>query len=220
MASKQNITKRVQIDKTKSLLLILVAGASAITVFCLVASKTYFSETSYLNRIASEKEKALKQLKANKKAAVTLAASYKTFAAADPNALGGTPAGKGEKDGDNARLVLDALPSKYDFPALTASLEKLLSGYTINNITGSDDGVVQDQPATETKPVEMPFSINVGSDYKGIQTLVTTFERSIRPFQISTLDLTGTNTALIANIGSKTYYQPEKTLDNGSKVIK
>lgn len=220
MANKPNTPKRIQVDKTKTKLLAIVAGAAIITVFALMASKTYLSESNYLNRVTGAKEKALKQLKANKDAVSKLTASYKTFAESAPNALGGDPNGTAERDGDNGRLVLDALPSKYDFPALTSSIEKLLAGYSINDITGNDDSVQQDLAENEAGPVEMPFSITVTSDYKGMQALVSTFERSIRPFQILTLDFSGSNTALQANISAKTYYQPEKDLKTGTEVIK
>lgn len=220
MANTPRSNKRVQVDKAKSMLLGIVAGASVLSVFALVASKTYFSQASYLNKVAGEKEKALNQLKANKEAVGTLVASYKTFAASTPNLLSGSPTGKGEKDGDNARLVLDALPSKYDFPAMTTSLEKLLTGYSINSITGVDDATLQDQAASAPAPIDMPFTLNVGTDYKGMKGLVETFERSIRPFQILTLDITGSNKNLQATIGAKTFYQPEKDLKITTKVVK
>lgn len=214
-------TKRVQVDKAKARLLALVAVASVITVFALVACKTYYGEAAYLSRVSGEKEKALKQLKANKAAVNTLVDSYKTFASQDPNVLGGTPNGNGERDGDNARLILDALPSKYDFPALTTSLEKLLSGYNINSISGSDDAVTQDKVSGGTpQPVDIPFTLNVSSDYAGIKKLASTFEHSIRPFQVLSLDLSGNNNILQVNITAKTFYQPEKNLEIGTKVIK
>lgn len=216
-----HLTKRTQVDKAKARLLALVATASVITVFALVASKTYYSEASYLSRVSGEKEKALEQLRANKAAVNTLVDSYKTFASQDPNVLGGTPRGNGERDGDNARLILDALPSKYDFPALATSLEKLLTGYSINSISGNDDAVVQDRATGGTpQPVDIPFTLNVSSDYAGIKNLATTFERSIRPFQILSLDLSGNNNILQVNVTAKTFYQPEKNLEIGTKVIK
>lgn len=215
-----HLTKRIQVDKAKTTLLAVVATASAITMFGLVATKTFYSEAAYLNRVASEKEKAVKQLKANKAAVATLVDSYKTFATQDPNVLGGKPTGTGERDGDNARLILDALPSKYDFPALTTSLEKLLAGYTINSISGNDESVTNSATGDSNTPVDMPFTLNVSSDYKGLKNLISTFERSIRPFQILSLDLSGNNSILQANITAKTFYQPEKNLEIGSKVIK
>lgn len=214
-----HLSKRVQIDKTQAVMLGLVVAASVVTMFSLVASKTYFSQANYLNKVAGKKEKAVKQLKANKDAVSTLVKSYQSFASQDPNLIGGTPPGKGERDGDNGRLVLDALPSKYDFPALATSLEKLLAGYTINSINGSDAGSSQTN-SVQIKPIAMPFTLDVSSDYAGIQKLSGTFEKSIRPFQILGIKLNGTNAILQATITAQTFYQPEKNLKIGSEVVK
>lgn len=214
-------TKRGQVDKAKATLFAIVAGASVITVFALIASKTYLREANYLNKIASNKETALTQLKANKEAVSKLVESYKTFASQDPNLIGGKSTANGERDGDNARLILDALPSKYDFPALVSSVEKLLNGYTINGITGSDDSLAIEQ--AKDKPVqlvEMPFTLDINTDYKGAQNLVTSFERSIRPFQVQTMEFNGSNAKLQILLNVKTFYQPEKDLKIDKKVIK
>ncbi len=219
MAKNLHQTKRIQVDKTQAMMLGLVIGASIITMFSLVASKTFLSQANYLNKVASEKEKAVKQLKANKTAVATLVASYKSFAAQNPNLIGGSGIGSGERDGDNGKLVLDALPSKYDFPALATSLEKLLTGYKINAITGTDDASAQ-ATGSATKAVAMPFSVDIKSDYAGIQKLSATLEKSIRPFQVQSILLTGTNTNIQAVISANTFYQPEKDLKIGSKVVK
>src|SRR6185295_4516028 len=107
-------SKRVQVDKAQTTLFLIVAGAALITVFGLVASKSYFSEAAYLNRVAGEKQTALDQLKANKNAVTELVQKYNDFAAKDTNIISGSKAGTGPRDGDNPRLILDALPSKYD----------------------------------------------------------------------------------------------------------
>ena len=213
------VTKKVQVDKAKATILGVVIAASMLSVFALVASKSYLAQANYLNKVAGEKEKAVKQLKANEAAVSTLVASYKSFSDQNPNLLGGVKTGNGDKDGDNARLVLDALPSKYDFPALATSLEKLLTGYTINTISGSDDNITQSQ-GENSELVEMPFTVDVGTDYKGMQALLTTFEKSIRPFQIMNIELNGTNTKLQSTITAKTFYQPEKDLRITTKVVK
>lgn len=219
MANIAHQTKRMQVNKAQATMLALVIGASIVTVFALVASKSFFNQAKYLNKVATEKEKAVTQLKSNKDAVSKLVASYKSFAGQNPNLLGGSPNTNGDHDGDNGRLVLDALPSKYDFPALTTSLEKLLTGYTITSINGTDDGVAQSTGGA-TAPVPIPFSLTVGSDYPGIQKLITTFERSIRPFQVQTITLSGDNTQLTAVINAQTFYQPEKNLKIGTTVIK
>lgn len=218
MAKTVNQTKRLQVDKTQTTMLSIVVVASIITMFALVASKSFFSQATYLNRVSSEKEKAVKQLKANTEAVSKLVESYGAFSQQNPNIIGGNSKASGERDGDNGRLILDALPSEYDFPALTTSLEKLLTGYTINSIAGTDD--VAAQTSTESNPVAMPFTLDVNSDYSGIQKLSATFEKSIRPFQILSLQLSGTNGNLQASISAQTFYQPERNLNIETKVIR
>lgn len=212
-------SKRVQLDKANAVMLSIVIGASVLSASALVVSKSFYSQASYLNRVATEKEKALKQLKKNESAVSTLVASYKTFTEKNPNLIGGSRTGNGERDGDNARLILDALPSKYDFPAMATSIEKLLTGYSISSITGSDDTISQSQ-ADNAQLVEMPFKMEVDTDYQQMQKLLNTFEKSIRPFQLESVTFTGTNNKLKGVISAKTFYQPEKNLKIVYKVIK
>jgi Tfp pilus assembly protein PilO len=126
-------------------------------------------------------------------------------------------------DGDNAKIILDALPSKYDFPALTTSLEKLAlsQGVNIESMTGTDDEVAQTDSASSTPvPIAMPFQITVTGNYASIQKVVKAFEKSIRPIQIQTLQLTGSDQKMQMNITAQTYYQPEKTLNIKREVVK
>src|SRR6185436_19057656 len=98
-----------------------------ITVFSLMASRGLLGQRSYQARVINEKGKAVKQLQSNVAATKSLVDSYSNFTSLSSNVLGGNPRGTGDKDGDNGKIVLDSLPSKYDFPALTTSLEKILS---------------------------------------------------------------------------------------------
>jgi hypothetical protein len=139
------VSKRTELSKSKTRLFVALVIASIISSASLVAAIGYYRQASYLNKVTSAKEDAVEQLKINKDAVSSLEEAYKTFASLSPNMLGGIPAGNNERDGDNGRLVLDALPSSYDFPALATSLEKLLAGYTINSITGTDDATAQAQ---------------------------------------------------------------------------
>lgn len=136
--------------------------------------------------------------------------------------MGGVLLVKGERDGDNAKIVLDALPSKYDFPALASSLEKVLSSgdYTINNITGVDDEVNQQTNETDTAPVEIPFQVGASGSYASIQKLVDSLERSIRPFSVTKITFSGDDGELQAQVDAKTFYLPEKTLKITTKEVK
>src|SRR5882762_6204910 len=134
--AKTASTKRALIDKANSQVVIVTSIAAFILVFSMVATKTLISQATYQNRVIGAKKTAVKQLKADIKATDTLKSSYKAFVSTAQNAIGGNPDGTGQQDGNNTKIVLDALPSSYDFPALATSLDKLLTGQgvTINSI--------------------------------------------------------------------------------------
>lgn len=218
-------TKRKLIDKANFTVVVAVSVAAFITIFCLVSAKALWSQRSYQSRAIESREKARDQLDTNVKAATKLATAYEAFAASQENIIGGSATGSGDRDGDNARIILDALPSKYDFPALATSLEKLAKGQnlTLEGITGTDDEAKQQKAVLSPvpKPVDVPFKIHVSGNYDSIQSLIGVFERSIRPFVINQFKFEaeqGTNVSL--SIDAKTYYQPEKTLQFKSEVVK
>ena len=153
MATENRSVKHVQIDKANSRMVAIVAMAAFVVVFSLVASRALLGQRSYQARVIAGKQKAVKQLKDNITSVDSLVKSYSVFVSSSTNVLGGNSTGTGAQDGDNAKLVLDALPSQYDFPALATSLEKILTSknYKINSITGTDDEIKQ-QNKTKPKP--------------------------------------------------------------------
>lgn len=210
MVKLQLSFKRLAIDKaTKTILGVLVLTA-AVAVFALVASRALFIQLSYQNKVITAKKTALKQLKSNINAVNSLVGAYKAF---DENAesIIGTP-------DKNSKIVLDSLPSKYDFPALATSLEKILSGYEIGSISGNDDEVAQ-QSAAGSILVEIPFQVGVTTNFANIQKLIEDFDRSIRPLHILTLELSGSDDNMNMNLTAKTYYQSEKTLEIKTKEL-
>jgi hypothetical protein len=126
MAQGQISLKRVGVDKANARIVMVSAGAAFLSVFFIISSIALFSQIRYQNKVISQKKVAVKQLDANLKARDELVDKYKAFVAAPQNILQGNPDGTGPADGSNAKLVLDSLPSKYDFPALTSSIEKLV----------------------------------------------------------------------------------------------
>lgn len=217
-------TKRALIDKANSTVVIVVGIAAFVFVFSLVATKTMLGQAAYQNRIISAKRVAVNQLKTDIASTDQLKASYDAFVGTTQNALGGNPGGSGPQDGDNAKIVLDALPSSYDFPALTTSLESLLAnqGVTITTISGTDDEVAQstNQSSSNPQSVPIPFQIAVTGDYTGVQNVIGAFERSIRPIQVQTLDLSGNAGNLTLSVTAQTFYQPAKSLNINKTVVK
>lgn len=210
MAIIQLSFKRLAIDKAaKSILAILVAG-SVLTVFGLAGSRALINQLRYQNKVIAAKSAAVNQLKKNVQAVSELETAYQAFDNA-PESLLGTP-------DKNSKIILDALPSKYDFPALTTSLEKLLDGYKIENITGTDDEVAQ-STTPGSQVVEIPFAIGASANYQLIQKLINDFDRSIRPMHILTMELSGNDSDMKIDITAKTFYQAEKTLEITTKEI-
>jgi hypothetical protein len=225
MAKTASFTKRTLITKANSTMVIATGIAAFVLVFSAIASKTLISQASYQNRVISVKKKALATLESDLAARDSLVASYRSFVNTPQNVLGGNPDGTGDQDGDNAKVILDALPSRYDFPALATSLEKLISsqGLIILGISGTDEEITQSVAQTEgsePQPIAMPFQLQVGGSYEGIQNLVDVFRRSIRPFQVQKVEISGDEGSMTATIDAQTFYQPEKSLNIKTEVVR
>jgi hypothetical protein len=219
--AKKIISKRLQIDKSQATIVGFIAAAVFVAVFSLISSRALFSQSLYQTKVKEKKELARDNNEQNLDTVGDLVQSYQEFVNLSPNMLDGNPEGNGEKDGDNARLVLDALPSKYDFPAMTSSIEKIVKDKKLNldEITGVDDEVAQNQ-ITDSTIQEMPVQIIVSGSVGNIQRLVSTLERSIRPFAIEKIVLEGGANDMKATIDMKTYYQPEKKLEIKEEEVK
>lgn len=218
-------TKRLAISKANAQMVAAVGVASFVTVFCLIASKAVFSQNQYQGRVTKAKETAHKQLQDNLSAFDTLVASYKTFDGKKTNVIGGSKDGAGDNDGSNSKIILDALPSSYDFPALTSSLEKIANDRHLNlaDISGTDDQLNQQSNLSSDSPeaVQMPFTLGIkNANYTSVQDLVKALQHSIRPMQIDTMDLTGGSSDMTLTLTAHTFYQPGKSVNISTKVVK
>lgn len=224
MARTTSLTKRSLISKANSTIVVATALSAFILVVGLVAGRSLVGQLLYQNRVIDAKKEALAQLRHNLDAVDSLEESYQDFVEKNPNVLAGSPDGAGPMDGDNAKIVLDALPSKYDFPALTSSLEKLITDQNLAfvGMTGNDEEVAQQeaQSATNPQPVVIPFEVQVTGQYGSIRNLVDVLRLSIRPFKIQNLELSGAESNMIVSIRAETYYQPAKDLTIETKVVR
>jgi len=66
----------------------------------------------------------------------------------------------------------------------------------------------------------MPFQVQVSGSYDSIKSLINLFDKSIRPFQIQTVELSGGQDNMTATISAQTFYQPAKTFNVSTEVIK
>lgn len=221
MAKPRQSQKRSQLEKANTRMVITVALAAFVVIFSLVASRALWIRMSHQAKVINQKEIARDQLESNLATIDDLKTAYTTFIETNQNVIGGNPAGTGDKDGDNAKIVLDALPSKYDFPGLATSLEKVIkaNGSNINSISGIDDEIAQMGEKGANAPIEVPFEMAAAGNYQSTQDLLTLLQRSIRPIQVQTLDVSGSNSDLVLNLTALTYYQPERALRVQTKVV-
>jgi hypothetical protein len=242
--------KHLQIDKDNNLMFIAVAVASITVIFSLVSAKTLFGVSSYQHKALKAKNTSIKKLQDNVKAAEELKKQYDAFENQNPNVLGGVGGldvakaivDQGEQagavqvdgktislsgqDGDNAKIVLDALPSSYDFPALISSIEKVANQdhIPLQGVGGSDQGSTVPTAANTTASSDsqyqnISFSVSTQSDFHTAQTLINDLERSIRPVDILQFTIGGNGTSLNVSAQANTYYQLPISLQIKQKEI-
>ncbi len=218
-------TKRISIDKANTTMFAAVGAAVFVVIFSVVTIQSLLSQSFYYNEVIGEKNTALKALEENRQSAESLRTSYQEFAAQEINVLGGTKDGTRPLDGDNAKIVLDALPSIYDYPAVSTSIEKILvdGGYQIQSIGGAEDpSQIGANSASNTAkdPIEIPYPFTVQTSPDQARQLLETLESSIRPFTVTNLTLTGQGDILTTAIGLKTYYQPASGLEVIERTVR
>ncbi len=117
------------------------------------------------------------------------------------------------------------MPSTYDFPALTSSLEKILKdgNLQVQGIAGTDDQLAQQTNLSSGSPVPvaMPFSFTIaGANYPGVQALISKLQTSVRPIQIDSMNIDGPATKMQVKIAAHTFYQPAKSVNITKKAVK
>jgi hypothetical protein len=210
-----------QVKDTQSGMYIIVGLATVVTIFCLFSAKSLLSQGAYQRDVINQRNKAVKQLNDNIKNADQLKSQFtNVFENTGPaNMIGGKNDNSPNAvppDGDNARIVLDALPSSYDFPALVTSLAKILTTDNIGNpsIGGSDSSTsISNKPSATPQTTSIDVPISGSTNYAGLQKLMADLMRSIRPYDITSLQVSGSEAQMNFNLKMNTYFQPPKSLD-------
>lgn len=220
MASKQSkgfgqlSTKHVAVDKANTLVIVSAAAAAAIIVFTFFAGKALIDKIAYQNEVISLRNKANSQLEKNIESINQLTAAFTAFDSA-PESVIGTP-------DKNSKIVLDALPSVYDFPALASSLDSIVknAGLKVTSITGTDLEETAEKSSINPVPIAIPFEISASGNYQSLQRLVLDLERSIRPFKIAEVTISGKDSDLTISIKGETYYQPKTEIGISEEVVR
>jgi Tfp pilus assembly protein PilO len=215
--------KQLKIDKANSTIIGVTSATVFIVIFSLLACKSLLGQVGFNNRLATTQQTALNQLKTDVAAKNNLESSYAAFVAPGQNIIGGSSTATGQNDGNNAQIVLDALPSKYDFPALVTSMQNLLSreSVKIDSIGGTDEQLTQQTNASAASPapVPIPISFAVDGPYQSIENVINDIQNNIRPIQIQSLAISGDESDIQLNVTAQTYYQPEKVFSITQETV-
>lgn len=207
-------SKQVAVIKANAQVIVLASLAVGVAVFAFFAGISIIDKIRYQNMVLSERNKASQQLERNIESTQSLVNAYLVF-----DGSVGSVIGTADK---NSKIVLDALPSKYDFPALATSLEAIVkeSGLAVTSISGRDEEATAQQSSVDPQLVTVPFEISATGSYESVQKLIKDMERSIRPFDITNIRISGAQDNLSIRLSAVTYYLPARELGIVEKTIK
>lgn len=200
--------KRKLINKANSQIFLAVILSSVVVSAGLVSLKFLNDLRNYQSRVIAAQEETRDQLIANIESANEISEAFVEFDAGEIS----------------AEEVLSALPSKYDYPALATSIDKLagFSDATLESFAGEDEEAEISssvQVSAQPEPYEIQLSMSVTGSYKDIQNYLKVLERSIRPMKINDLSLSGSDSNMEADLSVSTYYQPKDQLEFSKRTI-
>ncbi|HUC95908.1 MAG TPA: type 4a pilus biogenesis protein PilO [Candidatus Saccharimonadia bacterium] len=206
MPKKIQLKKQIHLDKDKTKTAVYLAVASFLFIFGVVSSKALLGLYAYQNRVISAQKTTLSNINTDQQTANGIVSEYENFVNTQTNILGGPKVGTTANSGDNAKVILDALPQTYDFPALLSSMQVLLNipGITIDSLSGTDVGSSASQQTAT--PTLMPISFSISGSYISIENALLAIQHSIRPIKIDTLAFSGSDSNLTMTITADTYY--------------
>lgn len=212
---KQIISKKsAQIQKASSTLFAVVVVASIVVSFSGVFINLLWSQSRFNAKVINEREKVRDDLKSSLDALPKLKAELQTLESADDLL-------KNQGDKTNSAVVLDALPSKYDFPAVATSFAALAekTGVKLDSFSGDDVSKTAAASMADPKPVEIPFKISVSGNYQNVVKFIDSLEKSIRPIIVQSFNLSGDAKELELEASLSTYYQPAVDLNVKKRTI-
>jgi Tfp pilus assembly protein PilO len=198
-------TKRQLIKKSSSAIVGATAIAAIVASFSIVTINFLWNLSRHNESVITEKQKASRTLEENVENIEPLQNSFRILESGDVNSV----------------TVLDALPSKYDFPALATTMESLAirSGLTLSEFSGNDLEGEAAQQSTTPNPIEIPFTMVVQGEYQDIQEFIDNLGKTIRPLVVKSMELKGSDSSMKASLSIVTYYQPATDLNLTTKVV-
>jgi len=221
------LRKRTQISKANKVMFIWIAGASALVSFAIVTSFFLGQKLIFNEKVLFEKNKTVNVLNINNGAVEELATNIRALDADAALSL----AKANEKD-QAIQVILDALPSYANSPALGASLQiKLLAGVPgltleslqvtpVEGVESLTTGAVEDAGATTASGNEITFRFSISGSEDTLRAALKNLERSIRTIDITSLIIESQGDIQLMTVAGRAFYEPAKNVVLYDKVVK
>ena len=225
-ARRAIVSRKSIIEASSKTMFMWVAAASVLTVAIAVVLIYINKQFQFNNEIISYESKAEKTLKDNLGTYDELKKNIDALAA--NSALASV---RSSSFSDNLQVIADALAATSDEAMFAASLQSVIgpkSGVGIESIglpEASDQVAVDpeaapsDQSGSDNGAVELAYKVEAIGSYEAIKSFLADLERTIRPVSVTSIELSGNDSLMRANIVLKTYYQPVKNFNISKKEI-
>lgn len=225
------LRKRQQIANANRMMLMWVAGVSAIVGIAIVASIFLLQKAWFNEKVLAEKSNTASTLIKNNEVIGELENQVRvlnTNQALKDSMLDGQT--------QPVQVILDALPSDANSSALGASLQEkfltseglsleALSVDPVEGVESQSDGSVQDASASAAAEgenlISFRFAVSTGVDNaSALKDLLQRLERSIRPINITSLIIETQGDRLVLEVEGHSSYEPAKTVELKTKTVK
>jgi hypothetical protein len=226
---KNILGKKTQIININNLRVISTSVAVFIVIFCFFAIKSLYSEGQYQNRVISAQKITLDKLNSNLSSVKNIESAYKVFNSnLEQNIIGGNTTVTTGNNGNNSKIVLDALPTNIDVPAWSLNISNLclLLAQPPSFLTLDPSSVAVDQATVSPvlKPVPIPIAL-AGTFSVNPDNIGATFDslyRSIIPIKIKSVSITSGSKGkpAIISFQAGTYYQAPYKFLTSTEIVK
>ena len=223
------IRKRQQISNANRTMFAWVAAVSAVVGIAIVGSILLYQKAAFNERVLSVKDKTVSTLRENNKVVPDLEDKIRQM-----NTNQALKDSMGANQTQPIRVVLDALPSEANSPALGSSLQtkflndpalriESLSVDPVVGVESQTSSNVQDASSSSTSANEITFRFAVSVDINNanaLKELLQRLERSIRAIDITSLKVEAQSNRLLLSVEGRAFYEPAKTVQLQEKAVK
>lgn len=223
------LRKRQQITRANQMMFLWIAGVSVVVGFSIVLMVFLVQRIWFGERVIAEKLNTVSVLDKNLKIAADLKNNVRVL-----NTNQDLQATRLNDTDQALQSVLDALPADANSTAMASSLQqKLLAGVpgvTIESLKVEPvSGIEIANTSTTASDSSDPLSNSIGFSFAvsaqvnnqdGLRQILTRIEKSIRPFNITTLTVESQGSRVVMSATGLGYYEPAQTVGLTDKVVK